>query len=960
MIGWPGRIALSIGAALAVVLSGLLIRRFRSAPVIVGSLAVAAAIIWPALQFGADAGGLKIGGVAFSLATSALVIAALIVAAMQLWQLASTPRVPGWVRFVPVALTLYAVGLIVFALTRGAESPNALSGEGPVPWWMSGAYLGGAVIVPVAVLVSIILLAVAIARRRASMVMAGAVLVMMLSAFAISGLELTRNHRPNLAQFLVPSAFAGASANLPRARDRSVDLGGQPIGELGAGDETLLPFQGKDLDETFALVAEGIRYEPYRGILRGARGTAIARSANSSDRAMLLADVLRRTGYKVRFARGSLADGNVDAIIEGIYPPGVIDPRLSPDFLPYNPTSDTTLRSEVREHMWIEVYQGSDWLPLDPSFPRAKPGESYALVTEHFTEPAAADFHTIESILREEAANGQVRELARVRVNVADIGFKPITLIVRAVPQVAGGDAAGGTMRPPAGALGGMGGALGGGAEPAKQTAPVKKTDMKVIGLSYVRTLTIGSSPEKVARSTVLDTQPQTALRREWIEFNLAAPGKASRRIERGLFQSEAGSKPADHRTYTISVVPGRVPRSFADQQTRLARTLIDPEAMQKRAASLAGIGRNDPRAKATASELDAMAASAGTVGGQLLALRFAVESDSISRLIADGSGVALAWAVPRILITGVEVSSAEGNRVDAKVSLDLRLDEVKAYPYRGAPTRLARVFQTARGIQESVIEGGLIAVATGRDESANTALLMRAAEKEKVQLLVINASTRSRLPELVAGLPAACVQLMNAALSQGREIVVPSRAVQLAGAPRFGWWEVDSASGATIGVMEGGEHQAMAETALSTEKIALDDDMGLIVGAVVGAITTVGTLSALLLEYGDVTPELVARLEKYVEDVMCTSCFDKFEGKIELSAGGDCLKEILKLEAGGNVGISFCDNYYKGFKCSASLIVSNLKGKNFEQFAKAEISAGGAAGCKPIDIVKYSGPPKS
>src|SRR5687767_9391972 len=122
-----------------------------------------------------------------------------------------------------------------------------------------------------------------------------------------------------------------------------------------------------------------------------------------------------------------------------------------------------------------------------------------------------------------------------------------------------------------------MGGALSG--ETDVKAPEQKKTRKQVVGFAYVRSLTIGNDLEKVARTTVLDGKPQTALRREWIEFNLEIPGSPARRIDRVLFQSEAQSRPADHRTYTISVIPGRTTRAFADQQTRLARTLIDPKA---------------------------------------------------------------------------------------------------------------------------------------------------------------------------------------------------------------------------------------------------------------------------------------------------------------------------------------------------------------------------------------------
>ena len=57
--------------------------------------------------------------------------------------------------------------------------------------------------------------------------------------------------------------------------------------------------------------------------------------------------------------------------------------------------------------------------------------------------------------------------------------------------------------------------------------------------------------------------------------------------------------------------------------------------------------------------------------------------------------------------------------------------------------------------------------------------------------------------------------------------------------------------------------------------------------------------------------------------------------------------------------GVSFCDQYYKGFKCTASLILSNLKKENLKQFLVAEVGGGAVAGCTELFDAKYSGPGK-
>ena len=943
MSAWPGKIWLTIGAILAIAASVLLFRRWQSSPLIVGSIAAAAIFLWPSFRFGSDAAGLKIAGLSFGNATTALIVAALAISAFQLWKLASSPRLPKWVRFIPAAVAAYAIVLIVLGIVRGAGASGVLSGAGWLPWWMSGAYLGGAVLLPLGFVISLAALVLAIAKRKAAIVSATAILVLMLSAFVMSGLELTRSGRPNLAQFIVPAgagavSYASASSGQAQTSEasKSTEATRSIVSQLGPGEESLAPYAGKDVEEIFARASAGVRYEPYYGIQRGALGTAISRSGNAADQSMLLAELLRRAGYKVRYARGILAGGNIDAVVRGMYPPGIGVDSIGAEYAPYDPAADADLRKIVADHMWVEVFQGETWLPLDPSFPRAKVGESYAQGSERFDTPPDALFQRVDATLKEETVNGRSRELARFAGTVSDLGMKPISLVVRAIPQSTGGDVPQQAKGSPAATVSGMNDALGGATAPPP---PPKATPKKMVGVAYVRDLSVGSVSQKIQRTTVRDGDAGAAIRREWIEFNLSGPNTPARRVERVLYQvDEKANAPSVERRYTISVLSGRIPRSFADEQTYLSKSLINVETFESRAKRLADTSPDDPGAKGKAIELASVGDALGTVAGHLMALRFAAESDSLSRRIADGTAMALSWATPRIFIVGIEMTGGAKGLMDAKVSLDLRLDELRAYPWPGAPAAIVPLFQTARGIQESVIEGRLVALSTGRDATANTAQIISVAEKQGVPLVVINTSTRSRLGEIVPGVPPNCIQMMDAALAKGREIIIPSRAIALGGEQQWGWWEVDPASGQVVGVMQNGEHQGMVEYSVNSEEMGLNDDTGKIFGMMMGSITTVGTLSGLLLQYGDVTPKVVAELESYVSKILCNSCIESAAAKASvsgpgasISAGNECYQAKRKfggsgLDVGAAVKVGFCAAYGDGFKCSSGLILRALK----------------------------------
>jgi len=204
MVSWPGKMWLMGGALLAIGLSITLWKGPRNATLLVGCVAIAALFVLPALRYGPSADGLRIGGLPFGVASGGLIVVALAISAWQLWTLASSPRVPRWLRFIPVVLALYAVALIVPGLVRGGSVADAMSADGRLPYWISGPYIGGAILLPLAVLAAIASLGIALARRQTSLAALGAISILLATGALLSGLELTRQGRPNLAQFLVP------------------------------------------------------------------------------------------------------------------------------------------------------------------------------------------------------------------------------------------------------------------------------------------------------------------------------------------------------------------------------------------------------------------------------------------------------------------------------------------------------------------------------------------------------------------------------------------------------------------------------------------------------------------------------------------------------------------------------------------------------------------------------------
>ncbi|MDT8321432.1 MAG: hypothetical protein RQ826_12985, partial [Xanthomonadales bacterium] len=403
-------------------------------------------------------------------------------------------------------------------------------------------------------------------------------------------------------------------------------------------------------------------------------------------------------------------------------------------------------------------------------------------------------------------------------------------------------------------------------------------------------------------------------------------PDGRRRVLERDL-RSGVAFDTTGFRRYQLLVAPGRVALGHVDAVEQRASSGIDLGRLKQQ---LAAASRDDEPASARTLEQ-----STGTLAHYLLALRFAAESDALSDRIAWVNGVALVHHQPRLLLTSTDAGQAADEAVAPSVSFDLRLDEVLALPYPGFPIRTAVLFQAARGMQESVLEGALLAELNQDADSLSTARYMERALAERIPLQVL-----SHPAEASAALPLPVRSRIDAALTRGARIVIPEHAVEIDGRARWGWWQIDSGSGALVGVMDNGLHAGMTEYSLDLSKIALDDRMGMAIGAILGATSTHITIAALILEHGEFGPGLAEAVTKILEKITCLSCPG---AKASASAGAgasasvsiadDCLSESESIGVGGEVGVgikvgSFCDAYVQGFKCASGLILNGLTTK--------------------------------
>lgn len=155
---------------------------------------------------------------------------------------------------------------------------------------------------------------------------------------------------------------------------------------------------GGSLEATFDYVRDTIRYESYPGVLRGATGALAGRAANSADRSLLLAAMLKGGGVETRFAVGKLDADRAAALLDRAFAAPAPAPAAS---TPANDNRATDLLTRVRaraardyatvmsaagdalpvatsvvsrdallaeiasDHVWVQARQGAAWIDLD-------------------------------------------------------------------------------------------------------------------------------------------------------------------------------------------------------------------------------------------------------------------------------------------------------------------------------------------------------------------------------------------------------------------------------------------------------------------------------------------------------------------------------------------------------------------------------------------------------------------
>ena len=595
---------------------------------------------------------------------------------------------------------------------------------------------------------------------------------------------------------------------------RTIDLSYVQPGHFAAG-------LGKDPTRLFEYVRDQIAYEPYVGVLRGPRGTLLAMAGNAVDRAVLLGELLKSSGFQVRYAHGTLPDALAKRLVDSVWAErrwvdvavkasGAPDPTfkklgdrlvssIQSDYtlvqdilkeakLPARAESPVTMQellSEARDHYWVEWLHDGTWTAMDPSFATAAPGQTFATAVETSETLPESIYHRIEIRVRVEEYTGErpsSREVLRYTAKAADLSGEDLILVHSPVDRRNQGNA---QVQP---------------AFIVKQ----KRHDGEPFWASEGRLPAGGGLADALSGGDGTVDVPIAAS--ESIELDFIAPGGQKTTEVRELFDHVGKSRRA-----TAKVLdPAELADAAASNADKFVSTIYGLFVTTGAIDAVHARNLAAPQPTTDSTHLDVGAAL------RRINIGFAASSDLLTSRAGDADHGVIRnyFDSPRVQIA--ELTAADDKLV---IGLDLRRDSARTLVTELRPD-LAFDVQVWRGIVDGTLERYLIEYMSGPvDGDGNRTLILSTsslfesarAKSTPAVLFVQNgtmsgsalaADTRARIEESIAA---------------GHVLVAPQQPAVIGGAKRYAWWQIDPRTGETIAVADDGRRPAQGETVVIT-----------------------------------------------------------------------------------------------------------------------------------------------
>lgn len=596
-----------------------------------------------------------------------------------------------------------------------------------------------------------------------------------------------------------------------------------------------------NVERTFAFVRDEISYQAYEGVLRGPRGTLMAKAGNAFDKALLLGDLLRRQQVETRFARATLPTDSAQALLRQMYAAhgksSQAVSKTTPPELPESltrtfratdelvisrwresfenvrnalqdakvevgnkdPVSADALAREASDHIWVEYKHNDNWVALDATFADAKPGQTFTNARDTFDRIPPELFHkitirvTVEE--RDEAAL-RTREVLRsgslssdLNAALASFSFALSSAngkwSASPVLRIADKEIKGETFSGMSGGLGGAAANLGANLFKKPGELPGRRS----AGISAV-----------------------------WLDFDFSYPSGKTETVRREIFDRIGAAARSDKKEATAQLKPLpdsqgipsilTTPLTFSFCAGCFENTLPHAQLASK-LPEIAEIFRGERSEQEQAEKmqpfvpalLSAMAQAFHVVSQRYLFLSEHWHGDG-DLLIYEAS--------PRLAIVSLGPTGIDSGAQIPSLTIDMLRNGMRIVSI-GAKSQEAISANIVRGIVDGTLEQVLCGDLATRENGANSVSTVAVFEQSSAKHVAVKAVTKPGAVRDIGANKDAIARVISA-IKQRTVAVCPSSAVTLNGNPRLGWWQINLDSGETAAMIDTGLHQVSVD----------------------------------------------------------------------------------------------------------------------------------------------------